>query len=80
MTVLLLFFHKLLAHGQLLLVALINLNPVQRVHGLQPHRHLVLALHKNMIWQRKARRNLPSKQACTGSKELLARAASSHQA
>ncbi len=38
--------HKLLAHGQLLLVALINLNPVQRVHGLQPHRHLVFALHK----------------------------------
>ena len=33
--------HKLLAQGHLLLVVLVNLNPVVRVHRLQPHGHLV---------------------------------------
>ena len=35
---------ELLPESQLLLIALVDLNPVQRVHGLQAHRHLVLAL------------------------------------
>ena len=48
--------YELLADGQFLLVALINLNPVQRIHGFQPHRHLVFALQRTSsgnIWHAK---------------------------
>lgn len=36
---------KVLSEGQLLLIAIIYLNPIERVHGLQTHCHLVSALH-----------------------------------